>query len=52
MTLRDRVEFTVDIDDNWGREIVGDFHWVLPNRTVELLEKIRGELDDGRFDFF
>ena len=52
MTLRDRVEFTVDIDDNWGREIVGDFHWVLPNRTVELLGKIRGELDDGRFDFF
>lgn len=52
MTLRDRVEFTVDIDDNWGREIVGDFHWVLPNRTVELLGKIRGELDDGRFDVF
>jgi hypothetical protein len=52
MTLRDRVEFTVDIDDTWGREIVGDFHWVLPNRTVELLGKIRGELDDGRFDVF
>ena len=52
MTLKDRVEFTVDIDDNWGREIVGDFHWVLPNRTVELLGKIRGELDDGRFDVF
>ena len=48
MTLRDRVEFTVD----GAREIVGDFHWVLPNRTVELLEKIRGELDDGRFDVF
>jgi len=31
---------------------VGDFHWVLPNRTVELLGKIRGELDDGRFDVF
>ncbi len=52
MTLKDRVEFTVDVDDNWGREIVGDFHWVLPNRTVELLGKIRGELDDGRFDVF
>ena len=52
MTLKDRVEFTVDIDDNRGRKIVGDFHWVLPNRTVELLGKIRGELDDGRFDFF
>ena len=52
MTLRDRVEFTVDVDDNWGREIVGDFHWVLPNRTVELLRKIRSELDDGRFDVF
>lgn len=48
MTLRDRVEFTVD----GRREIVGDFHWVLPNRTVELLGKIRGELDDGRFDVF
>ena len=48
MTLKDRVEFTVD----GGREIVEDFHWVLPNRTVELLEKIRGELDDGRFDVF
>lgn len=48
MTLRDRVEFTVD----GAREIVGDFHWVLPNRTVELLGKIRGELDDGRFDVF
>ena len=48
MTLRDRVEFTVDVDDNGGREIVGDFHWILPNRTVELLGKIRGELDDGR----
>lgn len=48
MTLKDRVEFTVD----GGREIVGDFHWVLPNRTVELLGKIRGELDDGRFDVF
>lgn len=48
MTLKDRVEFTVDS----GREIVGDFHWVLPNRTVELLGKIRGELDDGRFDVF
>jgi len=52
MTLRDRVEFTVDVDDNGEREIVGDFHWVLPNRTVELLGKIRGELDDGRFDVF
>ena len=48
MTLKDRVEFTVD----GGREIVGDFHWVLPNRTVELLGKIRGELDDERFDVF
>ena len=48
MTLRDRVEFTVD----GARTIVGDFHWVLPNRTVELLGKIRGELDDGRFDVF
>lgn len=48
MTLRDRVEFTVDGE----REIVGDFHWILPNRTVELLGKIRGELDDGRFDVF
>lgn len=48
MTLRDRVEFTVD----GGREIVGDFHWVLPNRTVELLGKIRGELDNGKFDVF
>lgn len=52
MTLKDRVEFTVDVDDNGRREIVGDFHWVLPNRTVELLGKIRGELDDGRFDVF
>ena len=52
MTLRDRVEFTVDVDDNGARTIAGDFHWVLPNRTVELLGKIRGELDDGRFDFF
>ncbi len=52
MTLRDRVEFTVDVNDNGEREIVGDFHWVLPNRTVELLGKIRGELDDGRFDVF
>ena len=52
MTLKDRVEFSVDVDDNGRREIVGDFHWVLPNRTVELLGKIRGELDDGRFDVF
>lgn len=52
MTLKDRVEFTVDVDDNGRREIVGDFHWILPNRTVELLGKIRGELDDGRFDVF
>ena len=52
MTLRDRVEFTVDVDDNGARTIAGDFHWVLPNRTVELLGKIRGELDDGRFDVF
>lgn len=37
MTLKDRVEFTVDVDDNGARTIVGDFHWVLPNRTVELL---------------
>jgi len=52
MTLKNWVEFTVDVDDNWGREISGDFHWVFPNRTVELLGKIRGELDDGRFDVF
>ena len=52
MTLKDRVEFTVDVDDNGVRTIAGDFHWVLPNRTVELLGKIRGELDDGRFDVF
>jgi hypothetical protein len=52
MTLKDRVEFTVDVDDNGARTIAGDFHWVLPNRTVELLGKIRGELDDGRFDVF
>ena len=48
MTLKDRVEFTVD----GGHEIVDNFHWVLPNRTMELLGKIRGELDDGRFDVF
>jgi hypothetical protein len=52
MTLKDRVEFTVDVDDNGGRAIAGDFHWILPNRTVELLGKIRGELDNGRFDVF
>ena len=52
MTLKDRVEFTVDVDDNGARTIAGDFHWVLPNRTVELLGKIRGDLDDGRFEVF
>ena len=30
MTLKDRVEFTVD----GARTIAVDFHWVLPNRTV------------------
>jgi len=50
LVLKDKIEFSINLE-NREREIWGDFRAFLPNRTVELLGKIRNELDSHKDNF-
>ena len=50
LSLTDRVEFSINLK-NGDREITNNFHHVLPNKTVELLNEIGNILDSDKEKF-
>jgi len=50
LSLTDRVEFSINLK-NGDREITNNFHRVLPNKTVELLNEIGNILDSDKEKF-
>ena len=50
LSLKDKVDFYINLE-NGDRELSNNFHSLLPNKTVELLDGIRNILDSNKEKF-